>query len=114
MADTRIDPYALLGKPETWGKFGEGENDAAADLERRQLAMHFAKRLGRADRKSIPHDVALANLMAGSSVGFAWLFMAAAGGPNGLPEDAFDRWISIMTFAWHQALECFCDEAGHA
>ena len=69
------------GKPETWGKFGEGENDAAADLERRQLAMHsprWAAQTARVSRMTLRWRT-----WDGRFLG--WLlhgcFMAAAGGP---------------------------------
>lgn len=113
MADTKIDPYKLLGTPDTWGSFGSDEHDAEADAERRSLCDHFLRRIAKADKRNIPHEDALTSILTGSSVALASLMISSAGGPNGLKDDAFDHWIAIMTFAWHQAIGCFDAEVGH-
>lgn len=111
MSDTRIDPYHLLGSPETWGAFGEGEEDAAIDAERRAMCDYFLRRLHKAQRRHLPDGSS--NILCGGTVALAGLFIASSGGANALPQDAFERWIAVCTFAWHQALEISSPEAGH-
>jgi len=98
---TDIDPFKILGAPSTWGTFGDGEADAACDAERRAMCDHFLRRLRKAEKRG---GNAAAHILAGGSTAFAGLFISAAGGPDNLPDDAFDHWIAMMTFAWYSAL----------
>jgi hypothetical protein len=109
----KIDPYKTIGKPETWGAFGEGEHDEVADAERRALAEYFAGRVMKAGLEGIPHAEFMVSLIVGALVSNCGLFMAGRGVDN-LADDAFENWIGMATFSWHQALEIFSNGAGHA
>lgn len=109
-----IDPYKLIGEPSTWGAFGDGDQDRTADAERRALAQFFIRRIKRAARKNIDHSDFMASLITGAMVAQAGLIVSGPGGVEQLPEDAFDRWIAIATFSWHQALETMSPGSGHA
>lgn len=100
--DRSIDPFKLLGEPSTWGDFGSGTHDVDCDAERRAMYDFMVRRLEKGERRG--NDDVVADLLTGGAVAFAGLFISAAGGAEKLPDDAFDRWIAIMTFAWYQAL----------
>jgi len=102
MSDHLIDPFKIIGKPSEWGEFGTGDHDHACDAERRAWVDHFIRRLRKGEKRG-NEDVA-GEILSGGSLAMAGLFISASGGPNALEEDAFDRWIAIMTFAWYQAL----------
>lgn len=109
-----VEPYKLLGEPSTWGAFGSDQSDEAIELERRLLCDYFAKRLKRLDRKGVDGGEATANILTATPVALLGVMIASAGGVSALPEDMFDRWIAIATFAWHQAIGIADQGAGHA
>jgi len=73
---------------------------------------HFLRRMKRGERRGRPDVVP--DIISGGAVAMAGLLISSAGGPNGLDDGAFDKWISIATFAWFQAISCFDGGAGHA
>jgi hypothetical protein len=97
-----VDPFKLLGSPDTWARFGESEHDAACDAERRAWVDHFIRRLNKGQKRG-RQDVG-ADIMTGASTAMAAFFVSALGGPNVAKESDFDRWIAIMTYAWYQAM----------
>lgn len=99
----KVDPFKHVGRPETWERFG-GESDDRADAERRAMGEFFIRRLNKSAKRD--HD-ASADIISGGFVAFAGLFVAAAGGPYRLSEEAFERWIGAATFAYYQAISCF-------
>jgi hypothetical protein len=109
----KLDPYKHIGRPDSWGAFGDGEHDEIADAERRALAEYFAGRVMQAGLQGIPHQEFMVSLIVGALVANCGLFMAGRGVDN-LSDDAFEHWIGMVTFSWHQALECFSPGAGKA
>lgn len=97
-----VDPFKLLGKPNTWAPLGTGEHDAAVEAERHAWLDHFTRRLNKGQKQG-KIGVA-ADILCGGSVAMASVFVSAEGGPDAVSDDAFDRWIAIQTFAWYQAL----------
>lgn len=100
----KIDPFKHIGKPNEWEKFGTGEHDLRCDAERRAMAEYFLRRLHKSHRRG--HENGTADILAGGFVAMAGLFVAGAGGPDALDNDAFEKWINLATFAWHQAISC--------
>lgn len=92
-----------------WGNFGESEHDAACDAERRAMCDFLIRRLLKGGKHG--NDEVIADLMSGGSVAMAGLFVSSVGGVDALPDDAFDRWIAIMTFAWYQAVSAGASKA---
>lgn len=106
---TSIDPFKLLGEPSTWGDFGSGEHDADCDAERRSLCDHFVRRMLKGEKRI--GDEIIPAILSGSSVAMAGFFIASGGGADALEDDAFDKWIALMTFAWYQALSAGAGKA---
>lgn len=73
------------------------------------MAEYFLRRLHKAQRRG--HENGTADLLTGGFVALAGLFVAGAGGPSALDEDAFEKWIGMATFAWYQAISCHDDGA---
>lgn len=100
-----VEPFKLLGDPATWQAFGTGMHDEATDAERRATRDFFLRRLAKKTRHK--DDDRIGHIVGGSSCAFADLFVSACGGVEGIPEDGFDRFIAIMTFAWYQSVNHF-------
>lgn len=105
-----IDPFKHIGAPSTWGKLGEGEHDMACEAERRALCGFLSKRLAKGCKRA-DHDDVLSSILAGGMTGFAGLFVIAGGGADHLTEEDFEKFISVATFAWYQAISCFGGES---
>jgi hypothetical protein len=97
-----VDPFKLLGAPDTWAHHGTGKHDAACEAERRAFVDHFIRRLNKGQRHG-RRDVG-ADIMTGASSALANLYVSAKGGPQAISDSDFDQWIAIMTYAWYQAL----------
>lgn len=97
-----VDPFKLLGTPDTWKPFGASDCDVHCDAERRAWADHFIRRLNKGQKRG--RTDAGADIMTGASCAFADLYVAAKGGPEAVTEADFDQWIAIMTYAWYQAM----------
>ena len=104
MTKITFDPFEVTGKPSEWGAFGTSPDDEICDAERRAICDYFIRRWKRAERRNIddPSHV----ILSGSAVGFAGLFVASKGGPDQIREGDFEAWLSVMTFAWYQAINC--------
>src|SRR5690348_12758438 len=96
MADgSKIDPFKHIGKPASWGSFGDGSHDLEADAERRALCDYFLRRLAKAKKRLGADDGEFVpSLLSGGMVGFAGLYLSAIGIENVATED-FEKWIGI-------------------